>query len=322
MEGVERLKGKKILVTGGTGFIGGHLVLELVKLGAKISVLDIVVTPQSFFSLNNLARKVSLSLVDIRDRKRTFDYFKRHDFDYVFHLAAEPIVEQALRNPYLAFETNIMGTVNILDAVRNKKVKGIIVASSDKAYGKTDRPYTEDFPLKGDHPYDVSKSCMDLISQSYFTTYNLPIVITRFGNVYGEGDLHFDRIIPGICKAIINGEVLKIRSDGSYIRDYIYVKDIVNGCLTLLRKIDNIHGQAYNFSSTDNLSVLELISKVEKLAGSKIKYKILNIAKNEIPYQHLDDSKVRKLDYRSIYSIDKVFPQVLNWYKNILQKNR
>lgn len=313
------IKNFTVLITGGAGFMGGHLASELIKIGAKVSVLDIKVNSKSFFALQNLSPYVSLDIVDIRDKEKVFEYFGKSSFDYVFHLAAEPIVEEAFRDPYSAFETNIMGTVNILEAVRrNKKIKGIIAASSDKAYGKTQKAYTENSPLRGDHPYDVSKSSMDLICQSYFTTYNLPIVITRFGNVYGEGDLHFDRIIPGICKAIIQKKTLRIRSDGTYVRDYIYVKDVVNGYLFLLKNINKVMGQAYNFSSKDTLSVLSLVKKAEKILHTAIPYAIVNEIHNEIPYQHLDDTKIRKLGWATSYTLESSFKNTLFWYKKYI----
>lgn len=319
MENMEGLRGKRILVTGGAGFIGGHLTGELVANGANVAVIDIVVHPISTFALNNLKNKVLLELIDIRDKKKVFGFFKRFKPDYVFHLAAEPIIQRAYTDPHKAFETNIMGTVNVLEAARiNGKVKGIIVASSDKAYGKTDKAYTEESPLRADHPYDVSKASADLISLAYYKTYGLPIVVTRFGNVYGEGDLHFGRIIPDICEAMLKNNVLKIRSDGTYVRDYLYVKDVVDGYLFLLKNINRINGEAFNFSSRDTLSVLDLVKKAEKVLKVKIKYKILNIAQNEIPYQHLDDTKIRKHGWKAKHTLDNALKRVLRWYMKMI----
>lgn len=318
MESME-IKGKKILVTGGAGFIGGHLVNELINLKAKVFVVEIKVDSKSIFSLDKLEKKVKLDVIDIRDRKEITTYIKKNKFDYIIHLAAEPIVEDCYKNPLKAFETNIMGTVNILDAVReSKSVKGIIVASSDKAYGKTKKAYTEESPLRGDHPYDVSKSCQDLISQTYFKSYGLPVIITRFGNVYGEGDLHMNRIIPGICEAVIKNKTLKIRSNGKYVRDYLYVKDVARSYCFLLKNINRITGEAFNFGSKNSLSVLQLINSVEKIVGKKIKYKILNIAKNEIPYQKLNDSKIRKFGWSNNYRLENTLEKVLNWYKEVV----
>lgn len=318
MESME-IKGQNVLVTGGAGLIGGNLVKKLLNLKVKILVIDIKIDPKSFFKQNNLEKKCEFSFIDIRNKSAVEKFFLKNKIDYIFHLAAEPIVAKAFDNPYSTFETNIMGTVNILEQARkNKKIKGIIAASSDKAYGKSDKDYTEGSALRGDHPYDVSKSSMDLICQAYFKTYNLPVVITRFGNVYGEGDLHFDRIVPGICKSIIKNEILEIRSNGMYVRDYIYVEDVVEGYLILLKNINNIYGEAFNFSSQDNLSVMELIKKAEKSSGIKVNYKILNIAKNEIPYQRLDDSKIKKLGWVNNYSFNLVLPKIIKWYNNIL----
>lgn len=313
------MKGINILVTGGCGFIGGHLVEKLANDGANITVLDIVLHPRSIFAQNNLRRRVDLQFVDIRDREKVLKILKKCKPSYVIHLAAEPIVEKAYQDPYSAFETNIMGTVNILDAVRMlREVKGIIVASSDKAYGKTNKAYREDTPLSGDHPYDVSKSCEDMIAQAYHKTYGLPIIITRFGNVYGEGDLHLGRIIPDICKAVIEKSLLLLRSNGKFVRDYLYVKDVADGYIFLLKSVDKTKGNAYNFSSSDNLSVIELIEKIENVIGIKIPYKILNNANNEIPYQHLNDSKIRKLGWKTQYSIKTTIPTIIDWYREML----
>lgn len=316
---MEGLRGKRILVTGGTGFIGGHLVEELLKQDAKVIVIDIKLDPHSTFAIGKLQKRTTLEFVDIRNKKKVFAIFNKYNPVFVFHLAAEPTVLEGFDNPYSAFETNIMGTVHVLEAARAaRSTKGVIVASSDKAYGKTKKAYKEDSPLRPDHPYDVSKASADLIAQAYFATYKTPVVITRFGNVYGEGDLHLDRIIPGICEAIIKNKPLEIRSNGNYIRDYIYVKDVVDGYLKLLIHINTIHGEAYNFSSTDTLSVLDLIDRIERVLKINLSYIIRNTAQNEIPYQHLDDRKIRKLGWRPKYSLASTLRNVLKWYKQIL----
>lgn len=315
---VNKLNDSKVLVTGGAGFIGSNVVKALLKQNAKVVVPYIKIYPNSLFQLDELSKYVKTELLDITHKKKVFEIIKKNQIDYIIHFAAQTVVTESYKDPFLTLKTNIMGTVNILEAARNNKnIKGIIVASSDKAYGKTTIPYTEDYPLKGDHPYDVSKSATDLIAQTYFRTYNLPLVITRFANVYGEGDLHLDRIIPGICQALINKEVLKIRSDGTYIRDYVYVKDIAEGCILLLNKIYQIKGEAFNFSSKDTYSVLELIKKAQDILRMEIPYKIMNNSKNEIPYQHLIDTKIRKLGWKNQSRLRDVLPEVYNWYKNL-----
>jgi CDP-glucose 4,6-dehydratase len=319
MENMEKLNKSRILVTGGSGFIGSHLVEELVKQGADILVIDIANKPNSYFANQKLHKKVRLEFQDIAHKTKMERLFLTFKPEYVFHLAAEAIVDDSYNDPYTTFKTNIMGSVSILEAARKSEtIKGIVVASSDKAYGKTKEAYTEESPLKGDHPYDVSKSAADLISQTYYSTYGLPVTVTRFGNIYGEGDLHFNRIIPGICESIILDKTLLIRSDGKYVRDYIYVKDVVSGYLLLMQNIAKVKGEAFNFSSKDTFSVIDVVAEVEKAINKKIPYKIMNNAKNEIPYQHLNDSKIRQLGWKSQYSLKDIIPQVINWYKQIL----
>ena len=316
---MKNFKGKKILITGGTGFIGGHLVSTLLENQAEVCVVDINILPKSLFALENLSDKVRLKNIDVRSKERILSLFKENDFDYAFHLAAVASVLSSYEDPSLTLETNIMGTVNVLEGVRrNNRIKGIIVASSDKAYGKTSKAYTEEFPLKGQDPFGVSKSSADLICQTYYKTYGIPVVITRFSNVYGEGDLHFDRLIPEICRAIVKNEEFKVRSDGTFIRDYIYIKDVVSGYMTILNNIEDIKGEAYNFSSLDNLSVLEVIKKVNSLIDKKLIYKIVNNSKNEIPYQHLDDSKVRRLGWKPNYDLTSTFKSIMKWYRSVL----
>lgn len=312
------LNGAQVLVSGGAGFIGGHLVAELIKLGAKVVVVDIAINPKSTFISDKIYKDVKLELVDIRDKDEVFRVYLENNPSYIFHLAAEPLVEAVIESPHSAFETNIMGTVNMLEAARSlSSLKNIIIASSDKAYGKTKTAYSEESPLRGDHPYDVSKSAADLISNTYFKSYNLPVSITRFGNVYGEGDLHLGRIIPGICEAVIRNKTLEIRSNGKFVRDYLYVKDVVDGYIFLTTNKSFI-GEAYNFASGDSLTVLDVIKLAEKVLMKKISIKIINNAKNEIPFQHLNDSKIRKEGWKSKHLLESTLPKILLWYKKML----
>jgi len=280
---MNNLKNKTILVTGGTGFVGSHLVEELIDQGANVITTYQSLDPKSYFFTQKLDKKTVLAPVDIVNFERIFDLITKYEVDFIFHLAAQPLVEAAYYHPRRTLDSNISGTTNILECARlYPRIKGVIVASSDKAYGKLSKSkYVESDSLRGDHPYEVSKSAADLIAYSYYKTYGVPVVITRFGNIYGEGDLNYSRIIPGIMKSLIKDEVLSIRSDGKYVRDYLYVKDVVRGYLMLANNIREVKGEAFNFGSDDTFSVLELIRIVEKSLKKKLKYKILDKAKNE-----------------------------------------
>ncbi len=314
---MERLKGSKVLVTGGAGFIGSYIVKELLHKGCRVSVIDIITHKASVFVLDHLQDLVDYINLDIRDKENTIRYIKDGNFNWIFHLAAEPIVEKSYEDPMSTLETNIMGAVHVLEAARAlKSLHGIIVASSDKAYGKSKHTsYTEETALQGDHPYDVSKSCEDLIAQAYSKTYHLPVVITRFGNVYGGGDVHKDRIIPGICLACIQKKKLEIRSDGTYVRDYIYVEDVANAYMFLLENMTKVVGQAFNISSVDNFSVVDLVYRAGEILGRNIEYEILNTAKNEIPYQHLACTKIRKMGWKPRHSLKTSLENTLSWYE-------
>lgn len=314
------LTNKNILVTGGVGFIGGHLVEELIKRKANVIVVDNNLNKKSYLFTKNLHKKAKVIKLDICNYKKLLNKIKKNKIDFIFHLAAQALVGEGYKNPKNTLENNIVNTINVLEATRNNpKVKGLIVASSDKCYGKLSKnKYTETDPLSGDHPYNVSKSATDLISTAYFATYKTPMVVTRFGNVFGEGDLNYSRIIPGIMKSIITKKTLKIRSNGKYVRDYLYVKDVVAGYLLLAQNIDKAKGQAYNFGSNDTLSVLEVIKIAEKTLKQKIKYKILNTAVNEIPYQSLDYSKIKKeFGWKPKYSLANKIKDVFEYYQQI-----
>lgn len=313
------MKNKNVLVTGGAGFVGSHLVEELIRLRANVFVVDINLNKKSYLFTENLHKKCTVIKLDICDNKKLLSLIKKYKIELIFHLAAQALVEDAYKDPKYTLENNIVSTINVLEAVRiNPKIKGVVVASSDKSYGKLNKTkYIETDPLSGDHPYDTSKSVTDLLSSTYYKTYKLPVVITRFGNIYGEGDLNFSRIIPGIMKSIITNKTLEIRSNGKYIRDYLYVKDVVAGYLLLAQNIEKVKGEAFNFGSDDTLTVIDVIKQVEKVFGKKISYKILNKAKNEIPYQSLDYSKIKKtLGWKPKENIKSTAKKIFEWYKN------
>jgi len=308
----------RILVTGGAGFVGSHLVEELIKLKANVVVVDINLDKNSYLFTENLHKKSTVINLDICDNKKLLILIKKYKIEFIFHLAAQALVENAYVDPKFTFENNTVSTVNVLEAVRtNPQIKGLIVASSDKSYGKLHKEkYVETDPLSGDHPYDTSKSITDLMSTTYYKTYKIPVVVTRFGNIYGEGDLNFSRIIPGIMKSVIRNTQLKIRSNGQYVRDYLYVKDVVAGYLLLAQNIEKVKGEAFNFGSDDTLKVLEVIKVVENALNKKVNFKIINTAKNEIPYQSLDYSKIKKtLGWKPKESIRLTAEKILGWYK-------
>lgn len=311
------LSNKNILVTGGAGLVGSHLVEELLKINAKVYVLDIVILPKSYFDSQKFKDRVVYLNIDLADFKAVKNAILEYNIEYIFHLGAQALVLEAYLNPLRTFESNIMGTANVLESVRgNSKVKAVVVASSDKAYGKNCIDALEDWPLMGDHPYDVSKSATDLIATSYFKTYNLPVAVSRFGNIFGPGDLYFDRIIPGIMESVITGKTLEIRSDGEFKRDYVYVKDVVSGYIALAENIDKIKGEAFNFSSGINLSVLSIVKEVENILGKKIEYKILNNQKNEIPAQSLNFDKAKRLlNWKPQADFKQSILETFEWYK-------
>lgn len=325
VEGLGRMnfwKGKHVLVTGGAGLVGSHIAEELSTNGATVIVLDKEIDPRSYFVTQGLDKLAVQAFGNLKDYKRVFDVISKYDIEYIFHMGAQAIVPTSFINPLETFETNLMGTVNVLESARHvHSVKGIVVASSDKAYGHSEKlPYTEEMSLNGKSPYDASKSCTDIIAQSYATVYNLPVAIARFGNIYGPGDLNFSRIIPGAIKACLFGEALEIRSDGKMIREYLYVKDAVDGYLTLCQNIEKSRGEAFNLSSGDKLSVLEVVEKVSHAMGKKIDCRILNKAKCEIPEQYLSTKKIERFfGWKTKYPMEKGLKETVEWYMGVLK---
>ena len=317
-------KNKNVFITGCTGLLGSWMVKYLVEAEANVVGLIRDWVPKSKLLLDGSIDKINVVRGCIEDYSIIERVIGEYEIDTVFHLAAQTIVCIANRNPLSTFESNIKGTWNILEACqRSQNVEKIIVASSDKAYGDQEKlPYDEEIPLEGRHPYDVSKSCADLLCRAYFETYRLPVCITRCGNFYGGGDLNFNRIIPGTIKSIINNEAPIIRSDGTYIRDYFYIEDAVEAYLLLAEKMDNrqIHGEAFNFSNEFQINVIELVEIILKIMGSKLEPLILGKASNEIKHQYLSSQKARKiLGWMPKYNLESGLRKTIKFYIEFFQ---
>jgi CDP-glucose 4,6-dehydratase len=319
---------RRVFVTGTAGLVGSWLVADL--LAAKAQVIGLIhhPDPRSHLYQSGLYRDISIVQGNLEDYG-TLEYtINKYEIDTVFHLGAQAIVGAAYRSPLNTFESNIRGTYNLLEACRQHSnlVRRVVVASSDKAYGThTELPYTEDMALQGKYPYEVSKSCADLICQMYYHTYALPVAIARCGNIYGGGDLNWSRIVPEAIRCCLKGKQLEIRSDGTFVRDYIYVKDVATAYMRLAERLDDprVKGQAFNFGPWHPLSVLELVERIYQLMGcSLLKPKILNSANGEIHSQYLDYSKAQQiLEWQPGYTLEQGLQETILWYKNYLSSS-
>lgn len=308
------------LVTGASGLVGGWLTAKLVDAGAQVVCLVRDWVPQSML-IRGLLGRVQLVRGDVRDQALLERILGESEIDTVMHLAAQTIVGIANRNPVSTLETNVGGTWSLLEACRRSPtVRQIILASSDKAYGdQAELPYTESTPLQGRHPYDVSKSCADLIAQMYATAYKLPLAVTRCGNFYGGGDLNWNRLVPGTVRSAIRGERPLIRSDGHYVRDYFYVEDGAAAYMLLAERLAadrSLVGSAFNFSNEVETSVLELATLVLQLMGSSLEPEVCNEATGEIRRQCLDSQKAREvLGWRPAFSLEEGLRRTIEWYR-------
>ncbi len=313
--------GRTSFVTGATGFVGANLVAELLERGSAVVCLERDETQPNSLDLLKLREKVTVIRGAVDDLPLMSRILNEYEIDAVFHLAAQALVGAANRSPVSTFESNIRGTYLLLEACRlSSTVKRIVVASSDKAYGShTILPYSEDFKLNALFPYDVSKACTDLISQSFAHTFDLPVAVTRSANIYGPADANLSRIIPGTILSVINGERPIIRSDGTPVRDFIFTEDIVSGYLLLAENIDAAKGSAYNFGSGEPVSMLDLVNKIVRLMDKQddLAPDILLTTKiaNEIDAQYLDSSKVQKqFGWKPMVALDDGLQRTINWY--------
>lgn len=313
---------KKVLITGYEGFLGSNLTRTLLKGGARIWGLDIKTFRKETILSKKELNKIKVIKGSVADLELVSDIIKKNRVEVVFHLAASALVGDCLKNPVETFTTNIEGTWNILESCRNNKhVEAVVIASSDKAYGSAKKlPYRENTPLAGENPYDVSKSCADLVAYTYYHAYGMPVAVTRCGNIFGPGDFNFSRIIPETIRCANSNEKLMIRSDGKFTRDYVYVEDIVNGYIMLAEQLrkKNLSGEAFNFSDENPVTVMKLVRNIYELMGKKPDYKVLNEARYEIKDQYLDSTKARKiLGWKPKNGLTKGLIKTINWHKSI-----
>ena len=312
---------RPVYVTGATGLVGSWLVKRLIAAGSDVVCLVRDWVPQSELVASDDIAKVRVVRGDVCDQALAERILGEYEIKTVVHLAAQTIVGVANRNPVATFETNIAGTWALLEACRRSpKVSEIVVASSDKAYGdQAILPYCETTSLDGRHPYDVSKSCADLIALTYGKSYRSPLAITRCGNFYGGGDLNWNRIVPGTIRSLLRGERPVIRSDGQFIRDYFYVEDGAAAYMLLAEKLSTqpeIRGEAFNFSNEIQVDVLSLVSKITDIVGVDLAPIVQNEASNEIRHQYLSAEKARRLlGWQPLYSLDSALSRTVEWYK-------
>ena len=309
------------LVTGGSGLVGGWLAKRLVEAGADLVCLIRDWVPQSELNRSGLVDRVKTVRGDVRDQRMLERLLGEYEIDTVLHLAAQTIVPIANRNPISTFETNVAGSWTLMEACRRSPaVKQVVVASSDKSYGEQQHlPYDESMPLQGRHPYDASKSAGDLITQSYATSFGLPVIITRCGNFYGGGDLNWSRIVPGTIRSILRGKRPVIRSDGQFVRDYFYVEDGAAAYTLAAERLAadrGLAGEAFNFSNEQPINVIEVTRLILKLMESDLEPEIRNEATNEIRSQFLSAAKAReRLGWSPICQLDEGLRQTIQWYR-------
>ena len=317
----------RVFVSGATGLLGSHLTAELVRRGATVVCLVRDWVPDSEAVTAGTLARCRLVRGELEDYDVVLRALNEYEVDTIFHLGAQTIVGTASRSPLSTFESNIKGTWVLLEAARalGNRVARVIVASSDKAYGEHDKlPYTEQTPLVGRFPYDVSKSCADLISLAYAASFRLPVAVTRCGNLYGGGDLNFNRLVPGTIRSALLDESPVIRSDGTFVRDYFYVKDAVDAYLALAERMPDsgFVGEAFNFGTETPMSVTAMAQKILEVLGKPhLPLTILNQATNEIPRQYLDCTKARRLmHWEPKYTLEDSLRDTAHWYRGWLTR--
>jgi len=326
--GIDFWSDKRVFITGATGLVGSWVTRSLVEQRAHVVVLMRDQDPQSELIRSAVVQQVNVVNGALEDYATLERAINEHEIDTVLHLGAQTIVGTALRNPLPTFEANIRGTYHLLEACRvhQSLVKRVVVASSDKAYGDVAvLPYTEDMPPNGRHPYDVSKSCTDLLALTYAHTYDVPVTVARCGNIYGGGDLNWSRIVPGTIRSISYGQRPILRSSGKNVRDYVYVDDVAAAYLLLAQKTPEaeVRGEAFNFSPERQVTVLEIVGKLQELMGRQdLEPIILDQAKAEIQDQYLDSRKARaRLGWTPSFTLEEGLNKTVAWYEGFIGRS-
>lgn len=318
-------KGRHVLVTGGGGFIGSWVAMELASRGARVTIFVRDKEREIGYKLHGLENKVKVVEGNLKDYSAVRHAIQASETEVCFHIAAQPLVQFATESPVETFESNIQGTWHVMEACRTgEHVERIIVASSDKAYGvQATLPYTEDSQLHGLYPYDASKACTDIIARSYSASYGMNVAVTRNANIYGGGDLNFSRIVPDAIRCVLLGKKLLIRSDGTPERDYMYIKDAVSAYATLAENLHRkeVSGQAFNFGTGKPINVLELFKKIAAICGRPdAETEVLGEARNEIDRQYLSSEKARKvLGWKPKFTLDEGLRETVEWYRSYLK---
>lgn len=322
------MKNKRVLITGATGFVGAHMTKHLIELGANVTALIERCDSSSYFSICGLDKKVNIYYGDIGNGQLIEQIIVEQKIETIFHLAAVALQDLAYKMPRVTFEVNIVGTYNILEAARMHMdtVRSVLVASSDKVYGDSDiLPYKETLPLQGSNPYDVSKVCQDMLARSFYHSYGLPVVVGRFGNIYGPGDNNFNRLVPGTIQRLVLGEppVIRRPASGVFKRDFLYIKDIVNAYMYMLYHIGDpdVVGNAFNFGTGIATDIETVVNKIKAIMKCENIPSIVQESDvSEILAQQLDAGKaLERLGWKAEYSLDAGLTETIEWYKKVLE---
>ena len=329
---------KSVLITGVAGFVGSNLAKNLLKNGAKIIGLTKNKKIESLLYYEKIDKKINLVFGDITDKELLKSIFLKNKIEICFHLAAQVEVGLAAKYPFLTWETNIRGTYTLLETIRESKnqIKSLIVASSDKAYGhypKNKLPYKENYELKAEFPYDTSKACADMIARSYSgKLFNIPIIITRFANIYGPGQLNFTALIPDAIKSCVLNKKFKIRSDGTSVRDFVYIDDIVDLYKLLSKNLylnpKKYSGEIFNAGTNIQHKIKDIIEKIFIYAKKRKELKIIfkemnkNKTEGEISAQYMDYEKLYSyFKWKPNHKFKNTLPLLFKWYKKYFKNN-